>query len=66
VLYAVQNASSVSPSTSIQNINKTPSVLYTVQNASTVSPSTAIQHRNEIPGVLVQSTVGDKFLNPNK
>jgi len=66
VLYTVQNASTVSPTPVIQNINKIPSVLYTVQNASTVSSSTAIQYRNEIPSVFVQSTVGDKCLSPNK
>lgn len=64
--HTVQNASTVSPVSVVQNVNNIPSVLFTVQNTSTVSPLPVIQYRNEIPSVLVQSTVGDKLLMPDK
>ncbi|KAL4142345.1 hypothetical protein QTP88_004825 [Uroleucon formosanum] len=63
--HTVQNASTVSPVSVVQNVNNIPSVLFTVQNTSTVSPLPVIQYRNEIPSVLVQSTVGDKLLMPD-
>jgi len=64
--HTVQNASTVSPASIIQNVNTIPSVLFTVQNTSTISPLPVIQYRNEIPSVLVQNTAGDKLLRPNK